>query len=69
MLSYCEALMQSAAAYRPVTPEESLECAKCALEQGVHYLLEQTIACLLRVSYMYALDSNTEIVNTCIRGD
>ena len=65
MLSYCEALMQSAAAYRPVTPEESLECAKCALEQGVLYLLEQTIACLLIVSYMYVLDSNIEIVNTC----
>ena len=26
--------MQSAAAYRQVTPEESMECAKCAREQG-----------------------------------
>ena len=58
--------MQSAAAYRPVTPEESLECVKCALEQGVHYLLERTIACLLIVLYMYTLDSNIEIVRICM---
>ena len=35
--------MQSAAAYRQVTPEESMECAKCALEQGMHAVISQRI--------------------------
>lgn len=34
LLGYCEALMQSTGAYRPVTSAEALECVRCALEQG-----------------------------------
>lgn len=33
--------MQSAAAYRQVTPEECMECAKCALEQGMQSLANE----------------------------
>ncbi len=34
ILSYCEALMQSAGAYRAVSLAEALVCAQCVLEQG-----------------------------------
>ncbi len=34
LLSYCEALMQSAGAYRAVPLPEALECAQCVLEHG-----------------------------------
>lgn len=34
VLSYCEALMRSAGAYRAVSLPEALECARCVLEHG-----------------------------------
>ena len=34
LLIYCEALMQSSPAYKPVSIQEAIECTKCALSQG-----------------------------------
>ena len=34
LLCYCEALMQCAPAYRPLSKEEGLECVQCALDNG-----------------------------------
>ena len=34
LLIYCEALMQSSPAYKPVSIQEAVECTKCALSQG-----------------------------------
>ena len=34
LLLYCDALMQSSQAFKPVSLEEACECTKCVLELG-----------------------------------
>ena len=34
LLMYCEALLESAAVYKPLSLEESLVCAECIIQQG-----------------------------------
>lgn len=34
LLMYCEALLESAAVYKPLSVEESLVCAECIIQQG-----------------------------------
>jgi hypothetical protein len=34
LLSYCEFLLECAPAFRPISLQESIECAKCILTHG-----------------------------------
>lgn len=70
LLSYCELLLQCASAYRPISLEESIECAKCILAQGrsnelLHWISQGAIPSSPELGTLIFRNCNCSKLCTC----